>query len=148
MIYTSYFAQMRNFPENVIPISICAKPPVWYKGLQYKKLAPSYDILMNYKAVPDEENYIRRYKKEILEQININDVLMDLYWLIPEDIRKQLSEVGGVWYEHPDIHIALLCFEKPSDFCHRHLVADWFRESGIEISEWTKERENEKEPEL
>lgn len=54
-IYTSYFAMMRNFPENIIPIAICAKPPTWYEGLVYKKLAPSYDILMQYKTQPNEE---------------------------------------------------------------------------------------------
>ena len=37
MIYTTYFAQLRNLPKNIIPISICAKAPSWYNGLQYKK---------------------------------------------------------------------------------------------------------------
>ena len=33
-------------------------------------------------------------------------------------------------------NIALVCYEKPEDFCHRHLVANWFRENGIQIKEW------------
>ena len=49
MIYTSYFAKLNKLPNNIIPISICAKPPHFYKGLQYKKLAPTYDILMKCK---------------------------------------------------------------------------------------------------
>ena len=40
-IYTSYFANLKNLPDNVCPISICGKAPDWYKGLQYKKLAPT-----------------------------------------------------------------------------------------------------------
>ena len=44
MIYTSYFAQLRNLPENIIPVSICGKAPNWYHGYQYKKLAPKYDF--------------------------------------------------------------------------------------------------------
>lgn len=34
-IYTTYFAKLKSLPENVIPISISAKAPVWYIGTQY-----------------------------------------------------------------------------------------------------------------
>lgn len=44
MIYTSYFAKLKSLPDNIVPISICGKTPDWYKGLQYKKLAPKYDF--------------------------------------------------------------------------------------------------------
>ena len=33
--------------------------------------------------------------------------------------------------------ICLMCYEKPSDFCHRHLVANWLNENGIECKEWS-----------
>lgn len=49
MIYTTYFAKLKSLPENIIPISICGKPPVGYKGLQYKVLAPRYDFFMKWK---------------------------------------------------------------------------------------------------
>ena len=29
MIYTSYFAKLKALPNNIIPISICAKVPSW-----------------------------------------------------------------------------------------------------------------------
>ena len=29
-------------------------------------------------------------------------------------------------WENPKYHIALICYEKPEDFCHRHIVAAWF----------------------
>ena len=32
--------------------------------------------------------------------------------------------------------IVLVCYEIPSDFCHRHLVADWLRERGFDIEEY------------
>lgn len=35
-----------------------------------------------------------------------------------------------------DTHICLICYEKPSDFCHRHLVAEWLNECGFECREW------------
>lgn len=28
--------------------------------------------------------------------------------------------------------IAVICYKKPSDFCHRHLVVDWLNENGFE----------------
>lgn len=30
----------------------------------------------------------------------------------------------------------LLCWEKPGEFCHRIVVADWLREAGIEVEEY------------
>ena len=49
MIYTTYFAKLKDLPDYIIPISICGKAPDWYKGLQYKKLAPKYDFFMKWK---------------------------------------------------------------------------------------------------
>ena len=35
------------------------------------------------------------------------------------------------------VAIALLCYESPEKFCHRHLVAEWFMEKlGIEVREF------------
>lgn len=42
-----------------------------------------------------------------------------------------LRRVEG--HGHDDI--ALICYEKPSDFCHRHLVAQWLRDNGFGCSE-------------
>ena len=33
--------------------------------------------------------------------------------------------------------VALCCYEKPEEFCHRHILADWIKEKlGVEISEY------------
>lgn len=55
MIYTSYFANLRNIPSDIIPISICGKVPDWYSGLQYKKLAPKWKFFKVYKETGNEE---------------------------------------------------------------------------------------------
>ena len=66
-----------------------------------------------YKEDHDSVFYTIQYKKEVL------DVL---------DPKKVFEELGE--------NSVLLCWEKPSDFCHRHLVADWFKEKlGIEVKE-------------
>ena len=43
--------------------------------------------------------------------------------------------------------IALLCFEKPSDFCHRHLVASWLNETmHLNIKEFQKDEDDTNQP--
>ena len=54
-----------------------------------------------------------------------------------ELVKTTTIDYSGDLCEVP--RIALVCYEKPSDFCHRHLVADWFNKNGIECKEFTKE---------
>ena len=111
---------MRNFPDNILPIAICAKPPSWYDGIVYKKLAPTYDILMNYKTNPNEQIYTERFTSEIINRLNFETVISEL---------TQLSNGKD---------IALLCFEKPTDFCHRHLIAKHLISLGYDVTEFKK----------
>lgn len=134
MIYTSYFAKLKSLPENVTPISICGKAPDWYKGLQYKKLAPKYDFFMKWKETHDNDYYIEHFQKEVLENLDVYRTVHELHLLLPNEIKTVIQ--SAVWGS-PDWHIALICYEKPSDFCHRHLVADWLNKNGFECKEWT-----------
>lgn len=133
MIYTSYFAKLKSLPDNVIPISICGKAPDWYTGLQYKKLAPKYDFFMKWKENHDNNYYIKCFDEQVLSTLNIDRVLADLHLKLPYDIREQLQESIC---RSEDYHIALICYEKPSDFCHRHLVSDWLNNNGVKCEEF------------
>lgn len=117
-IYTSYFAKLRSLPENIVPISICGKAPDWYTGLQYKKLAPKYEFFMEWKKTHDNDYYIEHFDSEVLN-------LLDA-----KTIYEELSKMSG------GKDIALICYEKPSDFCHRHLVAKWLTKNGIPCEEY------------
>lgn len=123
MIYTSYFAKLKSLPENIIPISICGKAPDWYKGLQYKKLAPKYDFLMEWKKNHDNEYYIKCFNEQVLNKLDVEQVVFELF-----DTVYFINSV--------DTDICLICYEKPSDFCHRHLVADWLNKNGILCEEY------------
>ena len=123
MIYTSYFAKLRSLPDNIIPISICGKAPEWYKGLQYKKVAPKYDFFMKWKQNHDNDYYIKCFNEQVLSTLNATSVVEDL---------KRLANVTDL--ENNDI--ALICYEKPTDFCHRHLVAEWLKNNNIPCEEW------------
>ena len=43
LIYTSYFAQVKNLPSDIVPISIAAKQVPGWRYPVYKALAPTYD---------------------------------------------------------------------------------------------------------
>lgn len=135
MIYTTYFAQLHNLPPNIIPVSICGKAPAWYMGLQYKKLAPKYDFFMEWKKTHDNDYYIKHFTEEVLSQLTALRVLTDLQIALPDEVK---SEMQSPFYSNPDWHIALVCYERPGDFCHRHLVSQWLCENGFECKEWMK----------
>ena len=114
-IYTSYFGNLKNIPSNIVPISICGKAPEWYTGIQYKKLAPKYGFFIKWKENHDNDYYIQCFKEQVLNCLQINEVINELSLLSKNN------------------DIVLLCYEKPQDFCHRHLVAEWL---GNEVKEY------------
>ena len=124
MIYTSYFAKLKDLPDDIIPISICGKAPDWYKGLQYKKLAPKYDFFMKWKQNNDNEYYIKCYNEQVLNKIDICTVVRDLI-----DLTNRTKNPF-------DSDFCLVCYEKSDDFCHRHLVADWLNEHHVRCEEY------------
>lgn len=117
MIYTSYFAKLNRLPPNVVPISICGKVPAWYDGLQYKKLAPKYSFFSEWKITHDNNYYIEHFNDEVLSTLS------------PQVVYNELMKLSG------GKDIVLICYEKPTDFCHRHLVAEWLTNNGIKCEE-------------
>lgn len=136
MIYTSYFAKLKSLPDNVIPISICAKAPSWYGGLQYKKLAPKYDFFMKWKENHDNDYFIKCFNEQVLSSLDVYDVIYEMYETLPEPENMIWKMTNCPCWDNKHVNIALICYEKPSDFCHRHLVADWLNKNGIECKEW------------
>ena len=120
MIYTSYFANIRHFPENIIPVSIARKPPEKWDGIEYKKLAPKWDFLSEWKRTKNNNDYIKHYYDEILDNLH------------PEEVINELKEISN--NENKDI--ALICYEVPKDFCHRHIVSEWFNRNGYCVKEY------------
>ena len=110
MIYTSYFAKMKKYP-NIEFISIARFTPKGINIPTLKELMPSEELLKKYKAKQvNEEEYARIYRQQLdnLDRMALGKMLQGK---------------------------CLLCFEKPPTFCHRHLVAEWFRVAGFETKE-------------
>ena len=132
-IYTTYFANIRNLPDNVVPISITLKSPPGWAGAEFKKLAPPYKLLKTYKEATlakdlDKDKvkdyYKKRYDELVLSKLDPMSVLEELKLIAAE---RALEE---------DFDIALVCYESPLDFCHRHLVSYWFNDNGIKCKEY------------
>ena len=120
MLYTSYFANLKKIrnPDTVC-VSIARNHPPYFKGLCYKKIAPTQQILNDWHRFADKERFIRDYKEQVLSRLNPKDVVLDLIKLTSNRCDN----------------IVLLCYEKPEDFCHRHLVAKWLTENHFPCKE-------------
>lgn len=103
-------------------ISISRYTPCWLSDISvYRTLAPSEDLLKGYKAGRiDTEAYIDQYTSETLHDLHFMSVITDLMCI---------SKYKPV---------ALCCYEKAEDFCHRHIVRTWFNEK-LSITEDIKE---------
>lgn len=120
-IYTSYYAKSKKIPADIVRISIAAKAPQYYDGIEYKKVSPKYGFFMKWKENHDNDFYVEHFYSEVLSILNPKTVYQDL---------ENLS--GGK-------DCVLLCYEKSTDFCHRHLVADWLnKQLNLEIEEWSE----------
>ena len=136
MIYTTYFANLKNLNREIsCPIAICGKSPNGYKGLEYKKLAPKWWFFKEWKENHDNNFYIENFNKEVLSVTTPNRVMTDIRNLIASVYGMEMIDFSERWWENVSYDIYLVCYEKPEDFCHRHLVADWLTANGIEVKE-------------
>lgn len=128
-IYTSYFANLKNLEkDDIVPIGICCYPPKWFKGPNLRAIAPSPDILEKCKSSHVE--YEKRYRTEVLSLFKDANILLE-----------RISFISG------GKDAALCCYEKPSDFCHRHILAKWLEEqTGIKVEEFEKAEETKINP--
>lgn len=118
--YTSYYTNCVELAKaSIIPISIALYSPRGWHDLEYKKLAPTFDILLDYKHDHNETQYTERYKSEILDSLD------------PHEVMDELIHMVGKSRE-----FALVCYERPIHFCHRHLVANWLNEHGYPCEEF------------
>lgn len=122
-MYTGYFAKLKSYEEaGLVPVSIALKTPDWYHGAQYKKLAPKWSFFSEWKNGShkgDDDYYMQHFKTEVLDNLD------------PEQVVKELEGFTGVSRDK----IILICYEKPGDFCHRHLVSMWLTVNHINCFE-------------
>ena len=116
-IFTSYFGNSRKLKEagvNMICVAI-GKPR--FIAIMYPMLNVCPTRYMVSGPCSHDE-YLKLYDR-ILASQDANQVV------------KQIEMLSG------GKDVALCCYEKPGDFCHRHILAKWITENtGIEITEF------------
>ena len=113
-IYTSYYGNLKALAKaGIKPIGISVGIPKYFSDFTMKELAPRYEML----KMPEIT-----YRKEFAQILAYRDAM--------KIIEKIQSYANGQ-------DVALLCYERPGEFCHRQLVAEWLsKETGIEVIEF------------
>ena len=142
-LYTSYFAQLRNFPPNLVGLSTAIWNPKWLQPerdkngaiwLDVPPLKPGHecDGLCAGKCNPkhpDDCQFLITYKQQ-LDKIDFQKFMMNLSRL--EEQIKQEENLSHVDF-------AFLVYETPQNPCsERRIIQPWLYEHGIEVSEWKK----------
>jgi uncharacterized protein YeaO (DUF488 family) len=119
---TSYYAKFSRLPkeekDRYIPILISTSLPKWFLDreeyyMEYKLLAPSSDSVFKLKNNKmSQEDFINAYTDK-LKELDLEQILEDLY------------DYEGI----TDTEIVLLCYEKSTDFCHRHILREYLNEN-------------------
>ena len=142
-IYTSYFAQLRNFPPNLVGLSTAVWNPKWLNPGRDKNGAIWLDIpplkpgkecdgLCNGKCAPkhpDSCEFLKTYRKQ-LDKLDYKEIIQKL-----ENLAAKISASEGF----QEIDFAFLVYEKYDNPCsERTIIQQWFKDNGMEIEEWKK----------
>ena len=96
-------------------VAVSYTQPEFFKGIRiYKPLCPSWNLVNDYKTgIIDSKLYTEFYYMKILNKL---------------DCQETFDALGDF--------STLLCYEKSGDFCHRRIIADWFKKIlKIEVNE-------------
>lgn len=123
-MFTSNYSRKGKDPGA---IAISRSQPDWYSGDVRIDLAPTWDMIW---AIKDGkityDDYICQY---------INMLITNKF-----DAKRFLESLPTSTPTY------LLCYESPTDLCHRRLLADYIEiQTGVYIPEWKNERELEEE---
>jgi len=119
-IYTSYYANpifKSNLKDTFYFIRIsCSKPEWFHVNDSISEFYPPYKLVDLMKSgIVSEDKYISTYRA-ILDNLDCVSVL-----------NKHIKGINK--------DIALLCWESPIEFCHRHILADKLNDYGYSIKE-------------
>ncbi len=110
-VFTSCFKFAKGLnPERYFVVSISRFPPRGFKGCNCFEFAPSVRLLKEYKEGLRNDHYAYRYRRDVLEKIDVHRVFE---WLARQACGRD---------------IVLCCFEPAFEFCHRRLLAHYVKE--------------------
>ena len=134
-IYTSYWAQVRNFPTNLVGLNTTVWTPKYRplgtdaRGvtvINCKPLVPGRECDYLCRGTcnpphPQDCSFLQTYRKQ-LDRINFNE-----FYTYIEELSKK--------YNNADF--AFIVFEPPTRNCSERIpIQNWFHDNGIKIEEW------------
>lgn len=115
-LYTSYYGNLKNIPQDYFIVSASLNITEELKVAVDSwdtDLAPTKDIFFDYKQNGNWEKYVTKFKVDVLPKIDWLEKL-EQWEEKANKINKQIE------------NIVLLCYEKPDDHCHRHILSEQF----------------------
>ena len=117
-LFTGYFAKTKKYIElGYEPVSVAGKTPDFFTGEKWLDFAPRINFFLEWKnGLIDNKEYLKKYY-EYLKTIPKEDI---------EELRELTK----------DHKFIMCCYEKRGDFCHRHGLAWFLRNTyGFDVSE-------------
>ena len=113
-MFTSYFANWRQYPTTEYQsIGIVRKVPDYFHYFNIPKLAPPKKM-----ARYLEDTMRIAYREYLDNELSAKRVCIEIAQLCGDKIP------------------VLLCYERPHEFCHRHILREWLTEThGVNITE-------------
>lgn len=141
-IYTSYWAQVRNFPQNLVGLNTTVWPPkyrplgqdtrgIWVIDCPILKPGAACEGLCHGDCAPKHPKtckFLQVYMNQ-LNHINF------------QNFQQHLELLHQKFYEGEKLNVdfALIVFEAPNNPCsERHPLQAWLKNNGVEIEEWHK----------
>lgn len=110
-IFTSYFGRAKGLDvTRYFIVSIARFQPKDFFAYPCLALAPSVDLLRQYKNGLSRNLYEECYRRDVLESQNVHKIFENLAMLAHGR------------------DIVLCCYERPFEFCHRRLLARYVEE--------------------
>ena len=111
MIYTGYYSGLTRIVGNITKVQVSNSAPV------------PVDVRFE-KAIPDWAFIVKPYKDGLITK----EEYEERYILQLDKFRENILGVAEYFNSTGKDYI-LLCYEKPGDFCHRHILADYINKA-------------------
>jgi len=137
-IYTSFYLNFNRIPKKYLCVGISRYIPKEFQTTEIDNflytpkniLAPSEELLSDIKQGKiTQEEYARRYYTEI------GQGMRRLGFSNSNEYFAKMISTFETYNDEGFEALVLMCYEKPNEFCHRHLLSALMRKNGIEVSE-------------
>lgn len=142
-IYTSFYSNFNKIPKKYLCVGISRYIPKEFQTTEIDNflytpnniLSPSEKLLSDIKQGKiTQEEYARRYYTEIGQGMRM------LGFSNSNEYFAKMISTFETYNDEGFEALVLMCYEKPQEFCHRHLLSALMRKNGIDVTEWSPKK--------